>query len=270
MRTLKQAKALVSASLPQCHHFNLSHPLPSPFQPFKNKNRIFSSSDPQSPASPKTFPIWRKICENCLMKIAFFSWLKIQDMCIAIKHLCPLMIAAMNMTSVILYCFQGVHSYPPTHLLLYLGIFHIMASPLPHISPTSYQHTLLSSTMLSLHFIASDMTQGLVLKQLLFFYLHKEMFRVIIWYSQMTFSYWSYWKKDLERWKRVSCKRKMLCGLWRREGEVPPEKRKAQAFRLLSIPLLLVEPHFQQTQKHKYTILYCYAKGRTTFSRCVR
>ena len=94
------------------------------------------------------------------------------------------------------------------------------------------------------------------------------MFRVIIWYSQMTFSYWSYWKKDLERWKRVSRKRKMLCGLWRREGEVPPEKRKAQAFRLLSIPLLLFEHDFQQTRKHKYTILCCYGKWRTTFSRC--
>ena len=60
----------------------------------------------------------------------------------------------------------------------------------------------------------------------------------------------------------------MLCGLWRRAGEVPAEKRKAQAFRLLSIPLLLFDHDFQQTRKHKYTILCCYGKWRTTFSRC--
>ena len=96
MRTLKQAKALVS--LPQCHHFNLS--LSPPFQP--------------------------------LIKIKFFA-----------KRWTPP--SYMNMPSIILYCFQGLHIYPP-HLsaavfwpLQYHGIAsspyqpHIISPPSPFL-----------------------------------------------------------------------------------------------------------------------------------------
>ena len=84
------------------------------------------------------------------------------------------------------------------------------------------------------------MTQGLVLKQLLFFYLHKEMFRVIIWYSQMTFSYWSYWKKGPGKMKESFVQEKDVVRPLAERGGGSAREKESSSLSSLIHPFIII------------------------------